>query len=81
MATNDDELRGCHEEIQRLTAENQELREAAKCFGDLAERLNRQLQVERRLRQREALTSQPSPDRGKKRSTLSLISLSKLSWK
>jgi hypothetical protein len=61
MATNDDELRGCHEEIQRLTAENQELREAAKCFGDLAERLNRQLQVERRLRQREPSLHNPAP--------------------
>jgi len=50
MATNDDELQGCHEEIQRLTLENQELRQAAECFGDLAERLNRQLQAERRLR-------------------------------
>jgi len=50
MATNDDELRGCYEEIQRLIIENQELRRSAKCFGELAERLNRELQAERRLR-------------------------------
>ncbi len=46
----DDELRRCHEEIRRLRAENQELRRAATSFGDLAERLNRQLNTERRIR-------------------------------
>ena len=42
------ELRRCHEEIRRLTTENQDLRRAAIYFGDLAERLNRQLSAERR---------------------------------
>jgi len=46
----DDELTRYRQEIRRLLAENQELRRAASCFGDLAERLNRQLHAERRLR-------------------------------
>jgi hypothetical protein len=46
----DDELHRYRQEIRRLIAENQDLRRAATCFGDLAERLNRQLHAERRLR-------------------------------
>jgi len=42
-----DELRRYHEEIHRLSTENQELRRAAQVFGDLAERLNEQLRAER----------------------------------
>jgi hypothetical protein len=43
MRDDDPDLKRCHEEIRRLTAENQDLRRAAICFADLAERLNRQL--------------------------------------
>src|SRR3974390_952942 len=45
-----DELHRCLEQIRVLTAENQDLRRASTCFADLAERLNRQLCAERRLR-------------------------------
>jgi len=41
------ELQRCYEQIQRLTAENQDLRRASECFGALAERLNRELVAER----------------------------------
>lgn len=43
----DEELTRYREELRRLTAENRDLRRAAKFFGDLAERLNRQLRAER----------------------------------
>ncbi len=46
----DNELCRCHEQIRRLTAENQELRRASTFFADLAERLNRELCAERRLK-------------------------------
>jgi predicted RNase H-like nuclease (RuvC/YqgF family) len=46
----DDELKRCHAEIQRLKAENQDLRRASESFGDLADRLNQELQAGRRLR-------------------------------
>lgn len=45
-----DELSRCHKEIRRLKEENEALRAAAASFGHLAERLNRQLNTERRLR-------------------------------
>jgi len=38
------------EELRRLQTENEDLRRAAERFGELAERLNRQLLEERRLR-------------------------------
>jgi hypothetical protein len=47
MVTDYGELQCCYEQIQRLIAENQELRRASECFGALAERLNRQLVAER----------------------------------
>ena len=40
-------IRRCHEEIRRLKTENDDLRRAAESFGQLAERLNRQLRAER----------------------------------
>jgi hypothetical protein len=40
-------IRRCHEEIRRLETENDDLRRAAESFGQLAERLNRQLRAER----------------------------------
>jgi hypothetical protein len=42
-------LEECHEMIRRLREENTHLREAASTFGQLAERLNHELQVERSL--------------------------------
>jgi hypothetical protein len=39
----------CYEMIRRLREENTHLREAASTFGQLAERLNHDLQVERSL--------------------------------
>ena len=36
------------EHIARLREENDQLRQAAHCFGDLAERLMHQLEIERR---------------------------------
>jgi hypothetical protein len=45
-----DELKRCQAEIMRLQAENQELRRASESFGCLAERLNRELRAERRLK-------------------------------
>lgn len=44
----DDELRRYREEVRALMEENRELRRAASAFGRLAERLNLQLQQERR---------------------------------
>jgi hypothetical protein len=38
------------EELRRLRTENEDLRRASERFGELAERLNRQLLEERRLR-------------------------------
>jgi hypothetical protein len=38
------------EELRRLRTENEDLRRASERFGQLAERLNRQLIAERRLR-------------------------------
>ncbi len=46
----DDELKRCRAEIQRLQAENQHLRQSAETFGYLAERLSQELHAERRLR-------------------------------
>lgn len=39
----DDALKQCEEELARLETENQDLRQSATAFGDLAERLNRAL--------------------------------------
>jgi hypothetical protein len=46
LPTNLDE---CHELIRRLREENANLRHAGSFFGQLAERLNRELQEERGL--------------------------------
>jgi hypothetical protein len=42
------ELAVCQRELQRLTAENAALRYSSETFGDLAERLNVALKIERR---------------------------------
>jgi hypothetical protein len=46
----EDMLRRCYEQIRELKEENRQLRIAAESFGHLAERLNRALRAERRLR-------------------------------
>jgi hypothetical protein len=46
----EDDLQKCQTELRALKDENRQLREAASAFGHLAERLNRQLQGERRAR-------------------------------
>lgn len=45
-----DELTRCLAEIARLRAENVDLRHASESFGRLAERLNRELRLERIVR-------------------------------
>jgi hypothetical protein len=42
-------VEGCHELIRRLQEENTHLRQAGTVFGQLAERLNHELQAERSL--------------------------------
>ncbi len=44
-----DTLEACHELIDRLSEENHQLRQTASVFGQLAERLNHELRVERNL--------------------------------
>jgi hypothetical protein len=43
-----DPLEVCRETVHRLEEENEQLRQSAGAFGQLAERLNRTLQEERR---------------------------------
>jgi hypothetical protein len=44
-----DSLEACHQLIDRLNEENTHLRQTASVFGQLAERLNHELRVERSL--------------------------------
>jgi hypothetical protein len=44
-----DSLEACHQLIDRLNEENTQLRQTASVFGQLAERLNHELRVERSL--------------------------------
>jgi len=44
----DEKLKRCEEELRRLKTENEHLRLSANTFGHLAERLNGELQAERR---------------------------------
>jgi len=50
LVRHEDMLRRCYEQIRDLKEENRQLRIAAESFGHLAERLNRALRAERRLR-------------------------------
>lgn len=72
-----DELTRCQEELQTLREENQHLREAANAFGALAERLNDQLETERRgpsgERRREL---RDTPDRRKVHSKVARTTIS-----
>jgi hypothetical protein len=44
-----DTLEACHQLIDHLSEENSQLRQTASVFGQLAERLNHELRVERSL--------------------------------
>jgi len=60
----DQELKRCHEEVHRLETENNRLRQSAEAFGQLAERLNGELNAERRQQTADRrLTARGSPDR------------------
>jgi hypothetical protein len=61
-----DNLEACYELIQRLHEENTHLRQTASVFGQLAERLNHELRVERSLYSDGALLhgrESPRPDK------------------
>ena len=59
-----DELARCQEELRALKEENRQLREAAAAFGSLADRLNAELQEERRLRDSDRrVHARPARDR------------------
>lgn len=55
-------LGDCQDTVEELKAENVELRESADAFGELAERLNRELHPERS--QQAVLSGDAQPDNG-----------------
>lgn len=55
-------LGDCQNTVEELKAENVELRESADAFGELAERLNRELHPERS--QQAVLSGDAQPDNG-----------------
>jgi hypothetical protein len=57
------ELLKCKRRLAELELENAELRASSEAFGDLAERLNRELQLERRVGGERRIVVRPSPDR------------------
>jgi hypothetical protein len=59
-----DPLKVCQERVAELESENEALRRSADAFGQLAERLNAQLQEERRHGERRRQLRTP-PDRRK----------------
>jgi hypothetical protein len=58
-----DPLEDCMETVHRLEEENEALRESAGAFGQLAERLNRTLQEERRTGAERRVGIRPAFDR------------------
>jgi hypothetical protein len=58
-----DELESCRLKIAELQEENTALREAARTFGDLAERLNQELKEERRRNKERRSQTRNTPDR------------------
>jgi cell division septum initiation protein DivIVA len=58
-----DPLEDCMETVHRLEEENEQLRQSAGAFGQLAERLNRALQEERRTGAERRVNIGPAPDR------------------
>lgn len=59
----DEELEACKENVQRLEEENDQLRQAAGAFGQLAERLSHSLREERRIGDERRAMNRPSGDR------------------
>jgi hypothetical protein len=49
----------CEAEVEELREENQQLRDSAQAFGDLAERLKQALELERKRRR--AMQDEPGP--------------------
>jgi hypothetical protein len=58
-----DPLEDCIETVHRLEEENEHLRKSAGAFGQLAERLNRTLQEERRTGAERRVSIRPASDR------------------
>ncbi len=58
-----EQLEACIETVQRLEEENEQLREAAGAFGQLAERLNQTLRDERRRGSERRQAPRPNSDR------------------
>jgi hypothetical protein len=58
-----DELKRCEEEVDRLKVENEHLRDSANTFGHLAERLNGELRAERRAGVDRRQTARESAER------------------
>ncbi len=56
-------LDACMETVHRLEEENEQLRKSAGAFGQLAERLNRTLEEERRTGAERRLNIRSLPDR------------------
>jgi len=56
-------LEECWEEVKRLRDENRHLRESSTSFGELAERLNAALDIERRSGADRRLVPRNQPDR------------------
>ena len=58
-----DELLNCKRRLAELESENADLRAASHAFGELAERLNQELQAERRSGFERRVTLRPTADR------------------
>jgi hypothetical protein len=58
-----DPLEDCMETVHHLKEENEALRKSAGAFGQLAERLNRTLQEERRTEAERRVGIRPASDR------------------
>lgn len=60
-------LQDCEEKVKILEEENQDLRESSHAFGLLAERLNNELQQDRRVGSERRQTGRPNVDRRSQR--------------
>jgi len=56
-------LQDCEDKVKHLEEENQQLRDASDAFGQLAERLNKTLQQERRAGTERRQSARPTGDR------------------
>jgi dsDNA-specific endonuclease/ATPase MutS2 len=56
-------LQECEDKVRQLEEENQHLRDSSHAFGQLAERLNRTLEQERRLGVERRESPRPGDDR------------------